>query len=189
MRREAAISRSSSLERAGYSRRAQSRMASRSAAGRLGRQRTGCLARLSQWRVRVPPYAPKRGSVVLESRQRAPALHQLTFHGTDSLFSVRTEEVARGVSGANYVDTLVRRTVASRLGSNRHIQFYLARFVKWNRQTLVLAIGGTTTEGETGPMRQYCYGLLVDLQARRVLEILSTAQRKARFQASCFIFP
>lgn len=86
-------------------------------------------------------------------------------------------------------DSVVHRAVVRQLGRNRQVQFYLARFVVWKRNRVVLAIGGQTTNGDTGPLRTYCYGFEIDVVSQQVLRSLSRDQLRRRYGTSCVVSP
>jgi hypothetical protein len=72
---------------------------------------------------------------------------------------------------------------------DRHVVFYLPRFVSWTSRTLVLSIGGATAAKGNGPMSSYCYGVAIDSQTLEISEWISADDLKTKFGAECQLAP
>jgi hypothetical protein len=83
------------------------------------------------------------------------------------------------------LDRAVNEALADRLGKEKHVQFYLPRFVSWKGDDLLLAVGGATYAANVGPMAPYCYGMRINSSSLRVESILSAKELKTRTGQSC----
>jgi hypothetical protein len=105
------------------------------------------------------------------------------------LFSVPDSTAGTQEPPADALDKAVNEMLVERLGTNRHIQFYLPAFVSWKASNLLLAVGGQTYAENAGPLDTYCYGLRINSDTLRVEQVLSAKELKTRTGHSCRVSP
>lgn len=88
---------------------------------------------------------------------------------------------ARGASrDAGRIDRVVRDAVRARLGPSNTIAFYALSMASWRNDRLTLSIALQAVSGATGPLRPFCYGVVLDTSAMAVEAVLSEAETKKR---------
>jgi hypothetical protein len=113
--------------------------------------------------------------------------------GTNQLlfFDVETPSDGKQTQAPDELDKAVEQVLIKRLGKNRRTEFYLPNLVSWKGSQLLLAVGGTSSyaKGESGPMKEYCYGFMINTDTLRVQEVLSATELKANSGAECETYP
>jgi len=66
-------------------------------------------------------------------------------------------------------DEKMRAAIASQIGSDRKIEFYLPTFVSWKNHELVIAAGGTSYKDVPGPTESFCFAVSIDGDSGQVL--------------------
>jgi hypothetical protein len=66
-------------------------------------------------------------------------------------------------------DKTMRAAVASHIGSDGKIEFYLPTFVSWKDHELVIAAGGTSSKEVPGPMESFCFAVSIDSNSGQLL--------------------
>lgn len=123
-------------------------------------------------------WAPS-GSRLLVINQPTADVYQLL------LFDVEKLSSDSATQSANEIDEVVKQSLKEKLRESRIIEFYLPTFVSWANERLVLGVGGATSSGRDGPMQSYCYGFVIDSTNRRMQNVLSRKDLKAKFGAQC----
>lgn len=86
-------------------------------------------------------------------------------------------------------DNMVRSEVIKMIGPERTTEFYLPTFVSWNRNEVLLAVGGTSSRGINKPMEPYCFGVRIDDVSVKVLNTFSKDALKQEFNSTCRTSP
>jgi hypothetical protein len=105
------------------------------------------------------------------------------------LFSIPSSATGASESAADTLNKIVNDALVERLGESRHIQFYLPTLVSWKASSMLLAVGGETYVGDSGPIDAYCYGLRINSKTLRVENVLSAKELKASTGRSCQVSP
>jgi hypothetical protein len=87
------------------------------------------------------------------------------------------------------VDTEIRAEFQRSLGANRKIVFYIPTRASWIGSTLVLAVGGTSIEGNVGRTKSHCIGVRVDTRSGYVLNTMPASQLARVYRARCRVSP
>lgn len=111
--------------------------------------------------------------------------------GTNKLlfFTVSGSPAQTSEPASNNLDNTVAEALSERLGKDRHLQFYLPTLVSWKDSSMLLAVGGETYVGNSGPLDTYCYGLRINSSTLRVQGVLSEKELKASIGHSCQVSP
>lgn len=111
--------------------------------------------------------------------------------GTSRLFIFLIDNELEGShSNHDLINYNVKNAVMKAIGSNRQIVFYLSSFVSWNDDKLVLVVGGTTSSGDNGPMKPYCFGMVINTDSEDVTAVLSSKELRKKFKGTiCRIYP
>lgn len=67
-------------------------------------------------------------------------------------------------------DEKMRAAVASQIGSDRRIEFYLPTFVSWKNHELIVATGGTSFDGIHRSKESFCFAVSIDSDSGQVLD-------------------
>lgn len=78
------------------------------------------------------------------------------------------------------IDRVVRDAVRARLGPSNTIAFYALSVASWRNDRLTLSIALQAVDGATGPLRPFCYGLVLDTSTMAIEAVLSGAEAKRR---------
>jgi hypothetical protein len=105
------------------------------------------------------------------------------------LFSVPSSPVRTSESASDNLDKTVTETLSDRLGKDRHVQFYLPTLVSWKDGSMLLAVGGETYLGDSGPLDTYCYGVRVNSNTLHVQSVLSEKELKVSTGHACRVSP
>jgi hypothetical protein len=102
-------------------------------------------------------------------------------------FNIDTLAEGKQTSAPDELDKAVEQVLIQRLGNSRRTEFYLPNLVSWKGSQLLLAVGGTTSyaNSKSGPVKEYCYGFMVNTDTLRVQKILSAKELKANSGAEC----
>ena len=107
-------------------------------------------------------------------------------------FDIKAVSEGKQAQAVSTLDERVKQAVLQRLGQKTVTGFYLPTFISWNESRLLFAAGGNAFYGkrnESGPIKEYCYGLMIDTNTLQIQEVLSAKQLKARFGAECQTMP
>lgn len=102
-------------------------------------------------------------------------------HGELRFFDAERIAARGSTVGSDRVDRIVRDAVLSRLGSVNTIAFYSPSVVSWRKDRLVLSVALQAVRGRTGPLRSFCYGVVLDSAATKLKEALSENEMKTRY--------
>lgn len=105
------------------------------------------------------------------------------------LFSVPSSSAGASEPASDLLDKTVSEALVERLGESRHIQFYLPTLVSWKDSSMLLAVGGETNVGDSGPLDTYCYGLRINSRTLHVERVLSEKELKASAGHTCQVSP
>ena len=86
-------------------------------------------------------------------------------------------------------DKMIRAAAVNLIGPGRAMEFYLPMFVSWDAKELVLAVGGTSSNGVNRPMTTYCLGVRVDSNSGKVLATFPETEPKRQFNSQCRLDP
>ena len=107
-------------------------------------------------------------------------------------FEIKAVSEGKQIQAADTLDDRVKQVVLQRLGQKAVTGFYLPTFVSWRANKLLLAAGGTAFYGkpnERGPIKEYCYGLMIDTNTVQIREVLPATELRAKFGAECQAIP
>lgn len=107
--------------------------------------------------------------------------------GTNTLllFSIDQSRQRGTPAAPAALEQLVQAMVRSRLGDRAQVIFYLPTFVSWRKDELLMAVGGEAADADTGPLKGYCFGLVVDTNGVRTSRVLSARELRAMSGAGC----
>jgi len=105
------------------------------------------------------------------------------------LFSVASFSTGTQGSAPDALNKTVNDTLAERLGQEKHVQFFLPKFVSWKGVDLLLAVGGATYAASDGPLVPYCYGMRINSSTLHVESVLSEKELKTTTGHSCEVSP
>ncbi|MBB6144703.1 hypothetical protein HNQ77_002659 [Silvibacterium bohemicum] len=105
------------------------------------------------------------------------------------LFPVPGSPAQTSEPASDDLDKTVTETLAERLGKGKHVQFYLPTLVSWRDSSMLLAVGGETYLGDSGPLDTYCYGLRINSSTLHVESVLSERELKASTGHACHVSP
>jgi hypothetical protein len=111
------------------------------------------------------------------------------FSETGQLLLFSVHDAAEGTEAldhaTNTVDAAVRKVLVKHLGPGNKVEFFQPSYRSWNGNTLLLAVGGATSTRNIGPMKGYCYGVMVNSDTRRVEQVISAQDLKRRTGNGC----
>ncbi len=87
------------------------------------------------------------------------------------------------------INNEIRADVEHELKPGEKINYYFPRFVAWAGSGLVVSVGLTTVNGQTGPFAPHCFGYGVATQSPKISTTLTEDDLKKQYGASCQIFP
>ncbi|MBP6750056.1 MAG: hypothetical protein KA144_10490 [Xanthomonadaceae bacterium] len=121
-----------------------------------------------------------RGNRLLVLDRPGAGHHELRFYDAERIAG------RRSANDADRIDSVVRDAVRDRLGPTNTIAFYTASVAAWRNDRLTLSIALQAANGATGPLRPFCYGVVLDTSAMAVEAVLSETETKKRYpNATC----
>jgi hypothetical protein len=116
-------------------------------------------------------------------------LEDQQFSNTYRLMLFKLSDTAESETEAIRINQEIRADVQLRLMPTENINYYFPKFAAWDDGEAVISVGIMAVNGKLGPFSPHCFGYKIKTRPLKILSILSEADLKKKYGASCQIWP